>query len=312
MGFDIALLFLANALWGSTDVVAKFALSEMTPATLTWMRFTIALLVFSPVLWKKRSEIPRSLGGLLPFAGIGLCGCFLNFVVMYYGLRITPASHATALRMTESLIILVLSVVLLRERVGKMALIGLGLGTLGVIMLLDIDIWNLSLFGAGSRYGDLLIITAAFLEALITIIGSRVLSQAGPFLTTALACLFGWLMLSLCYCTEVIHMLRHGVPSFGVLMACAYLGIFATVFAYGVYFVVLSRRPSHQVGSSIMIQPLVGIPLAAIVFHEVMTPIFLMGATCIAVGVYLALARPNKKDSSLKSEGKDPTPNGTT
>jgi drug/metabolite transporter (DMT)-like permease len=47
MGFYIALLFLANALWGSTDVVAKFALSEMTPATLTWMRFTIALLVFS-------------------------------------------------------------------------------------------------------------------------------------------------------------------------------------------------------------------------------------------------------------------------
>jgi len=78
----------------------------------------------------------------------------------------------------------------------------------------------------------------------------------------------------------------------GVLMACAYLG-----FCYGVAYGCISWSSPAAIapGRKLDHDPtLGGIPLAAIVFHEVMTPIFLMGATCLR-WVYLALARPNKR-----------------
>ena len=64
---DFALLILINAIWGSTDVAAKFAIAELSPASVAWVRFSIALLAFAPVLVARRSEIPRDLKGLLPF-----------------------------------------------------------------------------------------------------------------------------------------------------------------------------------------------------------------------------------------------------
>ncbi len=43
-----------------------------------------------------------------------------------------------------------------------------------------------------------------------------------------------------------------------------------------------------------MIQPLVGIPLASPVFHDPMTPRFLIGAALIGGGVYMALGKNDK------------------
>ena len=82
-------------------------------------------------------------------------------------------------------------------------------------------------------------------------------------------------------------------------MACAYLGLFASVLAFWIYYRVLAKRSSHRVGISIMIQPAVGIPLAAVIFHEAVTPAFLAGAALIAVGVFLALGRGEEKDSGV-------------
>lgn len=302
MLFDVFLLMIANALWGSTDVVGKFAVSEMTPSVLVWTRLTIALVAFTPVLWIRRREIPRSIRGLLPFVGLGMSGYFLNFVLLYHGLRLAPASHATALRVSEALVIVVLSALILREQIGRRIIIGLAAGTIGVILVLDVDVMHLSLFASGSRLGDLLMLGGIFIEAFYTIIGKGVLSNYRPLTATALACFFGWIMLSIFYGVEVAEAFSHKVPSVGAFMACAYLGLFASVLAFWIYYIVLSKRSSHRVGISIMLQPTVGIPLAALMFRERMTPGFLAGAACIAVGVYLALGKNSEENSDILSE----------
>ena len=274
---DYLLLILANVLWGSTDVAAKFAVVEMSPQALAWTRFTITLLAFLPWLVRRRAEIPRTLRGLLPFAALGACGFCLNFILHYHGLRLAPASHATALRVSEALVILILSATLLGERVGKRSALGLLAGTAGVLLVLDVDFGDLSLFSRGYRLGDLLIICGIFVEGLYTIIGKRVLVKSSPLTATALACAFGWLMLSISSGPEVYELLKNP-PSLSALIACAYLGLFASGLGYLIWYQVLARRESHRVGITIMIQPMVGIPLAALVFDEIMKPIFLAGA----------------------------------
>jgi len=289
--FDIFLLVSANLIWGGTDVAAKLAMSEMTPEALAWTRFTIALLAFAPALWVNRSEIPRSIRGLAPFVVLGACGFFLNQVLTYRGLKLAPASHATALRVTESLVIAALSAIFLREHIGKKTTVALVAGLVGVILVLNVDLKNLSLFASGYRFGDMLILASIFIESFYTIIGKKVLAKTRPLTSTALACFFGWLMMSIFYGGAISREFIRHPPSVNFYLLSAYLGLIANAFGYWVYYEVLSRRASHRVGISIMIQPMVGIPLAAAVFGDSITPKFLIGALLIAAGVYMALGK---------------------
>ena len=296
LAFDVMLLVMANVCWGATDVTAKFALAEMKPQALICIRLTLALLAFLPVLIVKRREIPRSVRGLMPFVALGLCGFVLDFVFVYQGLRLSVASHATAFRISESLSILVLSVIILREKVGARSLVGLVTGMAGVVLVLDIDFKNLSLFTTGTRLGDLLIISGIFIEAFYTIIGKSVLKKTSPLLSTGLALFFGWVIICAFYGAEVGAEFVRKPPSAGALLACAYLGFFATAIAFWIFYDVLSRRDSHRVGISIMIQPVVGIPLAAMIFHDRMTPVFLVGTALIALGVTIAFSKSSQEN----------------
>lgn len=289
LALDVFLLVLANVIWGGTDVAAKFALESLSPAGLLELRLSIALLAFLPVLWFRRREIPRGAFGLWPFLVLGACGFFLDFLLVYHGLKLAPASHATALRITEVLAIVVLSGLILREKVSRRAGLGLCLGMAGVVLVLNIDFRRLGLFATGARLGDLLIIAGITVEALYTVLGKRVLKRQSPLTTIALAVLFAWLLMSVFFGVRVAREFISRPPSSGSLLACVYLGLVALALANYIYYRVLSRRHSHQVAVSIMLQPLVGIPLARLIFHEPLTPKFLTGAALIAAGVYAAL-----------------------
>lgn len=296
---DVLLLALINVIWGSTDVVAKFALSEMSPGALMCVRFTFAIFVFLPLLVIRRREIPTQLRGLAPFLALGGCGFFLNHVFQYHGLALAPASHSTALRGSESLLIVLLSWLILREKIGKWAIVGLAAGSIGAAIVLDIDLRNLGLFAEGARLGDMLILCGILVESNYTIIAKRAIEKTDPLIATALACLFGWLLLTAFYGSSVISEFGVHMPSVKAFMACAYLGLAATVFCYSVYLVVLRRRASYRVAMSILIQPLAGIPLAALLFHDKITVRFIIGAAMILLGVYLALGM-GKNDNAGK------------
>ncbi len=288
---DFLLLLLANAIWGSTDVVAKAALPALSPPALAWLRLSLALLAFSPALWKFRAEIPRTLGGLLPFFAAGACGFCLNFVIHYTGLSRAPAAHATALRVLEALSIFFLSALILGERIQLRAVLGLAAGVAGVLLVLDIDFRRLGLFASGYRLGDLIIILGIVVESFYTIIGKHVLSRTRPLLATALACAGGWLLLSAGYGPRIAQELIRRPPPLSAWLAALYLALVATAFGYWMWYRVLSRQPSHQVGTTILAQPVVGIPLAALVFHEPLPPSFLFGAALVALGGYFVLSR---------------------
>ncbi len=288
-GYDLLLLIMANAIWGSTDSIAKYALAEMSPITLTWLRFSVAAIFFLPPLYFRRREIPRSFRALLPFMALGACGFFLNFAVFYYGLRLAPASHATAFRVSEYLVILALSGVILGERVTRRSLLGIAAGLVGFIIVLDLDLSSLDVFTKGTRLGDALIFLGIVIEGLYTVIGKKTLANTRPLTATALACLFGWLMTTAASLPE-IALLAKDPPSWKGMASAIYLGVFATAFAYWVWYKVLSRRESYRVGMTLMVQPAVGLPMAALFLGEKLDGWFLAGAVLIAAGVYVALS----------------------
>jgi drug/metabolite transporter (DMT)-like permease len=283
-------LILLNGMWGTTDFAAKIAMRDLEPAAVAWLRFSVALLAFLPALIRRRAELPRSLKSLIPFLALGLCGFYLNFLLNYQGLKLAPASHATTLRVSEALVIALFSVLILRERIGRAGLAGFGLGLVGVGLVLGVDPTDLSLFRSGYRLGDLLILAGIVVEGLYTVIGKKVLVHARPLTATALACACGWCFLTASSLPEIAGLCRRP-PSAAAALACVYLGLVATAFGYTIWYRVLRTEQSHRVGMTIMAQPLVGIPLAALALGERLSGSFLAGAVLIAAGVYLVLGR---------------------
>jgi len=298
--FWFFVLLLVNGMWGTTDFAAKIALQSMTPAAVAWVRFSFAMLCFAPVLVVRRRELP-AVSDLAPFLALGACGFFLNFILNYQGIKHTLASHATALRISEALAIALLSVVVLREKLSKTAVAGMGLGVVGVALVLDIDFGNLGLFRSGARLGDLLVLLSILVEALYTVIGKTVLRRTRPLTATALACAAGWLMLSATSLGDIRAMVLHP-PAAAAWAACAWLGLAATAVGYSIWFWVLRREESHRVGMTIMAQPLVGIPLAAALLGDRLPWSFLAGAALIGAGVYLVLRTSTESEDGTASE----------
>jgi drug/metabolite transporter (DMT)-like permease len=300
--FWFGALVLANAVWGTTDIAAKIALGSMTPAAVAWTRFSFAMLFFGPVLYRRRRELPRG-RELAPFLLLGACGYFINFILNYQGIKFTIASHATALRISEALAIALLSVVVLREQLSKTAVVGLALGVVGVALVLDVDFRSLGLFRSGYRLGDLLVLLSVMVEAGYTVVGKTVLRRTRPLTATALACAAGWLLLTV-YSIGEIRSLFVSPPPLSALGACAWLGIVATAVCYSIWYTVLQREESHRVGMTIMVQPMVGIPLAAALMGDRLQWSFLIGAGLIALGVYLVLRTSTESEETAGSAGR--------
>lgn len=60
------LLLFAAAVWGSGFSITKGTLDVLPPNTVLMLRFGIASLVMSPLLWKARHGTPKKHGGLAP------------------------------------------------------------------------------------------------------------------------------------------------------------------------------------------------------------------------------------------------------
>ncbi|MBI4161201.1 MAG: DMT family transporter [Acidobacteria bacterium] len=153
---DLSLLAV-TALWGSSFTIVKHALEDVSPMLFLALRFLVAAAFLIP--WSRSDREPTGRGRLFP--GI-LVGSFLfaGFTFQVQGLRsVTPTNSAFVTSL--SVVLVPLLVVLLRRRLpAPTALVGVGLATAGLFLLL--------LEPEGFRFsrGDLLTFLCAVVFAL--------------------------------------------------------------------------------------------------------------------------------------------------
>src|SRR4051794_8800334 len=129
----ISALAVAVVLWGTTFVVSDTALESMSPAVLTAARFAIALVALVP------AAVAR--GGLVaivrsaPVAVLGATGVAAYYGLQNLGLVTTGAGTAALLQAVLPVATGVIAVVWLRERLSRGLVAGLGLATVGVVLV---------------------------------------------------------------------------------------------------------------------------------------------------------------------------------
>ncbi len=285
-----ALLILAgaNCLFAGSYVTAKLALSTWPFASLNMVRFSVAAVVLAPYLWRHRRLLPRGRSDQARLAAMCALGFIGNKAFEYWGLSLSTATDMALLIGAEALVTVLLSILILGERIRSFETVGLVLGGCGIYLVVVGGLRLPGGFGAGQLLGNLLIVLSLVLEAFFTIVGKTVVARYPPFLVTAAVVtgsLVAWWPAGL-----TALAVRHWPGlTWGVVAAALYLGVVTTVMGYWAWFYGLQRVMPGALAPLLFIQPLVGTALAIVIRGERPGAATLLGGLLVLAGVVLVV-----------------------
>lgn len=273
--------------WGATFVATKIALTEVSPATIVWIRFGIgALILGAAVLARRQFALPKR-GDLPMLALLGFIGVTFHQWLQATGLQTAKATNTAWIVATIPVFTALLGWLFLKEKMGWLRVGGIAIAALGVLLIVsDGNLTSLFASGFGAK-GDLLILISAPNWAVYTILSRRELARHPAARMMFYVMLFGWLFTCLWIfsagpgLSEIPALTSKGWTA--ILM----LGIFGSGLAYIAWYDALREIPASQLGVFINIEPLVTTVLAAWMINEPVAPIALLGGAAILFGVWL-------------------------
>ena len=271
--------------WGASFIATKIALMDMQPVTVVWVRFAIGVLILGiVVLVRKQFKLPKR-SEILYFIVLGFLGITFHQWLQSTGLVISKASTTAWIVATTPLFIAMLSWIFLREKLNWAQIAGIGLATIGVLLVLNEgDISSLSI-GEFGNYGDFLILISAINWAVFSVISRRGLENHPAALMMFYVMAAGWLMISIPFFTGTgVNDLQS--ISFSSLLGVLFLGIFCSGIAYIFWYDALKSIPASQVGVFLYLEPLIAVILAAYLLGENIYLASLIGGILILIGVW--------------------------
>jgi O-acetylserine/cysteine efflux transporter len=172
----LAALIIASLFWGTAVSVTKYALGGFGPVTL----LAISLIAGTAVLWT--IVILRGHRPPLPWRRAVLLGLFepaLAYAGDLLGLARTSAANGALLSGLESVFIVLLAAVFLRERITVRITVALALALAGVATLEGTGSF------AGAGLGDLLVLAGVLSAAAYTIVARGMGDESDPLTVTA-------------------------------------------------------------------------------------------------------------------------------
>lgn len=270
--------------WGGSFVAIKTGLDSVPPVLYAALRFDLgAAILFGIVAATGGRLRPRTRDDLAYVAASGLLIVALNNGLLFLGQRYVTSGVAAIVYSLAPVLATGLSRALLpSERLDSDELLGVALGLVGVVVIARPSPTALS----SGTVGLGLIFAATTCVALGSVLTGRLSPSLGTAAATAWSmaagavALHGWAFAA----GEGFAAAEFG-PS--VLAAVAYLGVFATAFAYLGYFTLLSEAGPVRANLVSYVVPAVATAAGAALLDERVTPLTLVGFGVIVVGFAL-------------------------
>jgi drug/metabolite transporter (DMT)-like permease len=278
----IAALTLANVLWGIDGSFIKIGVTTIPPAIFLVIRYFGASLAILPLAI--RNWQPISLKTFLLIVLGSIFYVSLSSLSLYIGLSKTTAINLAIIYMLQPLLLLVLSASFLRERISIHTFLGICVALAGSLII----IVRTESGGAHSSelIGNLLIVVAVFCVTIGTLIckplTKKMSSQQQAFLY-----MFPGTLLVAVYAATQLHSWNVASTATSSWRSLA-ASITAVVFASLLFFYALRYKKAMDTGVYQYVDSVTTIIAAWFLLGERLSPGFLLGATLVFVGVYLA------------------------
>lgn len=271
---EAALVFV-SFIWGSTFILVKEALNDISALLFLSIRFTVA----TAGLWflYRGKHLPGVTRRQEWLAGFAVGGClFSGYVFQTIGLKFTSASKAGFLTGMYIVLVPVLMAAVHRTVPHAKETIGFAVSTFGLVLL------TLPAEGFAIARGDLIVAGCALPYAMhILVLGHfapRVGFASVGFHQIAAGALLGW---GVCWWLEPIHV-KWSPP---VLMALAVTSILATAVAFALQSWAQQYTTPTRAALIFTMEPVFAWLTSFIVAGEILSPRATMGALLILAGI---------------------------
>ena len=269
-------------IWAVSWPVIKVGVATVPPLWFGCLRYVVATIcLFAFVAARGDLALPsRSDMRLVAVSGALQMGAFSALTGL--ALTIVPPGRASVLAFSTPLWVVPLAAWRLRESVSKRALLGVGIGLLGVLTIAAPALQR------GGRqiaaYVMLLAASAAWAISIVVVRGHRF--DASP-LTLA-----PWQMLVaaalLCPLAIIVEGRPHAIGARGIA-SLAYVGPMATAFAYWAVVEVGRAFRAATISMALLATPGLGLLISALTLHEIVTTPLAAGIILVATGIRLAV-----------------------
>ncbi|WP_169567047.1 DMT family transporter [Sneathiella limimaris] len=270
--------------WGVNFPIAKLVLDYMPPIVFSATRYFTASGLLFLLLFLKRERISITLREMGELILIGLLGIALFQGGWAYGLNLTTASKASILVATSP-VFATFFVAFRGEKTKLVGWIGVLLSLFGVAVIINNSLTEITV-GGGSFYGDLMIIGAALMWSIYTIVSGPMVAKRGPLLVTAWAMLFGATILTFVDLPAMVNQDWVSIPMTGWI-AWAATALLGAALAFVWYCAGISRLGVARGMAYSFLIPVIAILTAILFFGESMTFIQLGGAVIVLAGIHL-------------------------
>ncbi|TMM59225.1 EamA/RhaT family transporter [Maribacter algarum] len=280
----------ATTIYGFTHTIAKGVMPDyVQPYGLVMLRVIGASILF----WVASFFGPKEKIDKKDYRRILICAIFgmgFNMLVFLKGLSFSTPINSAVLVTSTPIFVLILSVILIKEKTTSRKIIGILVGLVGALGLIlfgneirqdapDIPFGNFFLLLNALFYGAYLILAKILIEKYHPFTFMKWLFSLG-----ILICLpFGY--------QELIAIDWPNLP-FEALWKIAFVILGTTFCTYLFNIFALTQLKASTVSAFIYVQPLIGILFALITGQDSLTTVKIIAACLVLLGVYLASRKP--------------------
>jgi O-acetylserine/cysteine efflux transporter len=286
---------LVCAIWGLHFTVMKFTIVDMgvPPLFYAALRISGLALILLPFLKWHSGQMKAVLVGGLGFGA-------LNYAFMFPAMQLTTASAAAVTIELYMPFSIILSVLILGERIGIWRISGAALAFIGVVF---IGLGTPSeAAGQGFALGIALMACGAMAEA-VGAISVKSVKSVNPVQLLAWVGVVGsvvlWPLSLLLEDGQMAAFAPETRVNFG--LALLYSVLLVSLVAHGSYYWLLQRLPIHTVAPSGLMTTVIGVAAGILILGEAPTPILFIGAFITLSGISIILWR-NKQQAKVTDQ----------
>ena len=282
VGLTIAIV--GAILFSAKAIVAKLIYRYPVDAvTLIGFRMIFSLPFFAAVaIWKARNSRPLDFGDRVRIVVLGLLGYYISSFLDFIGLQyITAGLERLILFLTPSFVLLI-SVVFLKKRIGRMEWMALGTSYLGTVLVFVHDAQH---GGSNVVVGGSFVLASAICYAVYLILSGELVLRVGAvrlvayaMCVSSAACILQFVLLRP-LSTLVQPPAIYGLSLINAVV-CTVLPVFMTMIA-------VARIGAATASQAGMIGPVSTLFMGAVILNEPVTAIQLAGTALVLAGIYL-------------------------
>ncbi len=299
---SIALIaaFIVAVIYGINYTIAKDVMpTYLRPFGFIVLRVLGATALFWILsLFTKKQKIDKADFGRIFLAAIfGVC---VNMLAFFKGLSLTSPINASVIMVNTPILVLLLSAIILKERITLTKVLGVFIGLTGAILIIVYG--KSAIKGDNPLVGNLLIFVNASSYGLYLIIIKKLTQKYSSITLIKWLYLFGlFLVLPFGY-SELTEVSWSSIPN-SIYFNIGFVIIFTTFFAYLLNLFALKQLRPTTLSAFIYLQPLLASSYALLMKRDSLNSVKVMAAILIFLGVYL-VTKSNATEITTESDNR--------